>query len=113
MKKILFVLALAFVGQQTFSQIYIVTLSEVDPTVSGCNTSIGEQTLTITEPSGAQTYTCITVGNWANTNGLSVLNTKLNSIPPAYKLIEMKTSDDGFMGESNLNPGTIWIFAMP
>jgi hypothetical protein len=113
MKKLLFVLAFTFIGQQAFSQMYIVTLSEVDPTVSGCSASNGEGTLTITEPSGAQTYTCITVSNWANTNGLSVLNTKLNSIPPAYKLIEMKTSDDGFMGESSLNPGTIWIFAMP
>ena len=113
MKKLLFVLAFSFIGQQAFSQMYIVTLSEVDPTVSGCSASIGEGTLTITEPSGAQTYTCITVNNWANTNGLSVLNTKLNSIPPAYKLIKMKTSDDGFMQESSLNPGTIWIFAIP
>jgi len=116
MKKLLFVLAFIFIGQQAFSQMYIVTLSEVDPIVSGCDASIGEATLTKTDPLGAQTYTCITGSNWANTNGLSVLNTELNSIintPPGYKLIEMKTSDDGFMGEYDLNPGTIWFFAVP
>ena len=115
MKKLLFLLALTFIGQQTFSQIYLVTLSKVDPAVSGCDNTI-EATLTITDPSGAQTYTCIAVDNWYNTNGLSVLNTKLNDIittPPGYKLIEMKTSENGFMENDNFTEGMVWFFAVP
>jgi hypothetical protein len=117
MKKLLFVLAFTFIGQQSFSQMYIVTLSEVNVNVSGCDASIGEGTLTKTDPSGAQTYTCITKNNGANTNGLSVLNTELNSIintPPGYKLIEMKADNSGFFSSStHLNYGTIWFFAVP
>ena len=115
MKKLLFVLAFAFIGQQTFSQMYIVTLSKVDPTVSGCDGTI-EATLTTTDPLGAQTYICITVNNWYNTNGVSVLNTKLNDIiatPPGYKLIEMTASDNGFMENDYLTEGMAWFFAVP
>ena len=116
MKKLLFVLAFAFIGQQSFSQMYIVTLSAVDPVVSGCDYSLGEGTLTKTHPSGTQTYTCITMNNWPNTNGLSVLNTELNSIIntlPGYKLIEIVANDNGVISNSDLRTGVIWFFAAP
>lgn len=115
MKKRLFVLVFAFIGQQAFSQMYIVTLSKVNPAVSGCDGTI-EATLTITDPAGGQTYTCITVNNWDDTNGLSVLNTKLNGIittPPGYKLIAVNTSENGFMENDYFTEGTVWFFAAP
>tara|TARA_B100001250_G_scaffold74547_1_gene60911 strand:+ start:240 stop:587 length:348 start_codon:yes stop_codon:yes gene_type:complete len=115
MKKLLLVLVFSFIGQQVFCQMYIATLSKVDPIVSGCDGNI-EATLTITDPSGGQTYTCITVNNWNSTSGLSVLNTKLNDIittSPGYKLIEVKTGDKGFMENDYFTEGTVWFFAVP
>ena len=116
MKKLLFVLAFIFIGQQAFSQMYIVTLSKVDQILSGCDPS-WEATLTITDPSGTPTYECISFNNYYSTSGLSKLNTELNDIintPPGYKLVEMKVSDDGFMeNDSYLTEGMVWFFAVP
>ena len=55
MKKLLFVLAFAFIGQQAFSQIYLVVLSE--SYTGSCQQ--GEITLQKTDPTGATTNLCI------------------------------------------------------
>ena len=84
MKKLLFVLAFAFIGQQVFSQMYIVTTS--NNAVGGCSGS--ERTLTTVTPSGAQTHTCISY--FITQGALISLNQELNSIiSQGYKLIEI------------------------
>ena len=85
MKKLLFVLAFAFIGQQAFSQIYIVTISASG--VGGC-ISNSELTLTTVTPTGTETHTCIPE---AIVNGALIsLNQELNSIiSQGYKLIEV------------------------
>ena len=64
MKKIFFLLVFAFVGQQAFSQMYMVLTH--DGSVNGCdNTS--ELTLTTISPSGEVNKSCIS-------KSVSVLN---------------------------------------
>ena len=90
MKKLLFVLVFVFVGQQAFSQIYMVTLSYVSSShPSGCDTDNTEELcLTKTNPSGVQTYTCIQSNIGATSTPLSILNQELNNIiTQGYKLI--------------------------
>ena len=79
MKKLLFLFTFTFIGGQAFSQMYIVTLSKVNPNISGCNYT-SEATLTITDPSGTPTYECIEVNNYDSTSGLSKLNQALNGV---------------------------------
>ena len=57
MKKLLFVLAFVFIGQQAFSQMYIVTIGSY--TIGGCSSSNNEVTLTTVAPTGTETHTCI------------------------------------------------------
>ena len=129
MNKLLFVLAFAFIGQQAVSQIYLVTLSSVSTFhPSGCNTPSGDDLcLTKTDPTGAQTYTCISNNIATNSNSLSILNTELNTIVnQGYKLIEIKkpsiefqhslfqgTAGSFLQGSITYNIGTTWYFAIP
>jgi hypothetical protein len=112
MKKLLFVLAFTFIGQQAFSQMYIVTYHEI---TSGTGVNC-DHVLTKTDPSGNQTFTCIDryIGDQAQS--LSILNQELNSIiSQGYKLIETNTgSHTGLINNSSyLNLGTTWYFAIP
>ena len=101
MKKLLFVLAFAFIGQQAFSQMYIVSIQGND--VNGCTTY--EVTLATITPAGTITKTCIPKGNnsgssttWDPNPGLALINQELNSImSQGYKLINM---DYGYLGSS-------------
>ena len=82
MKKLLFVLAFTFIGQQAFPQIYMVTLSYVSSShPSGCDSdNTDELCLTKTDPSGVQTYTCIYKSIVHASTSLSILNQELNNI---------------------------------
>jgi len=126
MKKLLFVLAFAFIGGQAFSQMYMVTLTycgDIHP--SNCNPSGSYYiyyVLTKVDPAGTVTYTCIDQS--APTNNISstptnvvILNQELNNIiSQGYKLVytsstgtnELGAGIDGF----RFNP-TIWYFAIP
>lgn len=137
MKKLLFVLAFAFIGQQAFSQMYIAIshyTSSSHP--SGCNTSGAnnyELTLTIIDPNGNVTYSCFTPGS-LNTNPIQAieLNQELNNIisqgykltytAPLYKNDAVSSvSGGGFVGTTNTINGihslgltpTVWYFAVP
>ena len=55
MKKLLFVLAFTFIGQQAFSQIYIVTIGL--ESINNCASN--ERILTKVTPTGIETHTCI------------------------------------------------------
>ena len=115
MKKLLFVLAFAFIGQQSFSQIYLVTLS--DNGIGSCTNQ--EILLTKIPPTGAATYICISE---SIEYGLISLNQVLNSIiSQGYKLIETNNGLDGGSGNPNnglineetINKGTTFYFAIP
>ena len=111
MKKLLFVLAFAFIGQQSFSQMYIVTIADYN--IGGCISS--ERTLTTVSPTGIETHTCIP--KLINQGALVLLNQELNSIiSQGYKLIETNnghSDQNGTIDYQELNYGTIYYFAIP
>jgi len=115
MKKLLFVLAFTFIGQQAFSQMYIVTLSQ---TYAGNHVACSnnyEPVLSIITPNGTITYICLgsrSIGE--NSNVIGVINQELNNIiNQGYKLIETNSSRDGFISDDEINYGTTWYFAVP
>ena len=118
MKKLLFVLAFAFIGGQAFSQMYIVTVS--DPDINGCAQSgtTWEVTLTTVTPTGAQTKVCIP--QYISQGALISLNLELNNIiNQGYKLIETSYGNSpgyggGLINSSGLlNENVSFIFAIP
>ena len=112
MKKLIFLFTFAFIGQQAFSQIHLVTIA--DPSIGGCTAQ--EKTLTMVPPSGPQIHTCIS--NSISNGGLEQLNQELNSIvSQGYKLIETSYGDNsvsiGLIEDMYLNEGTAFIFTIP
>jgi len=109
MKKLLFVLAFTFIGQQAFSQMYIVTITNTY--VGGC--ASGERTLTTVTPTGVQTHICIPYD--VPSGGIIELNQELNSIvSQGYKLIETSYGGAGLInGYDEINVGSCFIFAIP
>ena len=124
MKKLLFVFAFAFIGQQAFSQMYIVTIA--DPIINGC-TSFYERTLTTVSPTGAETHICINA--FIQNGALILLNQELNNIiSQGYKLINTDYggyvsggpisspygfSINGLQNGDIINQGTTFYFAIP
>jgi hypothetical protein len=109
MKKLLFVLAFAFIGQQVFSQIYIVTIAHAD--VASCNTA-WEVTLTKTPPTGPQISTCI--ANTIYDGAIEQLNQELNIITSqGYKLIETSFESTGMIKNNVFLAHGAFIFAIP
>ena len=117
MKKLLFIIAFAFTGQQAFSQIYIVA------TVSGVGVCSGNQIQLIkSDPFGNQTSVCIN-STMAGT-AIGELTQELNSvIDLGYKLIKItnpsnvsssgNTGGGGLANGSYIANGTVWYFAIP
>jgi hypothetical protein len=123
MKKLLFVLAFTFIGQQAFSQMYIVTYTDAAPShPSSCDP---DDVLTKISPTGNVTYTCIHPEVlYADPSPLVTINQELNNIiNQGYKLIETNspqsaTSQDWANGstisaEQRVTRGTIYYFAIP
>ena len=115
MKKLLFVLAFAFFGQQVFSQMYIVTLSYASSSHVQCSS---EPILSIIEPSGTISYRCLGSSDISlNSAVIGVINQELNSIiNQGYKLIVTNnghSDQNGFIDNSSINYGTTWYFAVP
>jgi hypothetical protein len=114
MKRLLFVLAFAFIGQQAFSQMYIVTLSQAyGNNHVACSANSYEPVLSIVAPNGTITYTCLTVtGLGYNSDVIGIINQELNSIiNQGYKLIE--TNDNSLVNDHYLQVGKTWYFAIP
>ena len=117
MKKILFVLAFAFIGQQAFSQMYMVTYgykSSNHP--SNCPSNV----LTKIDPTGNVTYTCIdNVRIYDDPSAIVTINQELNSIiNQGYKLVytsSMKGNETAGTIDENgyVTSYTIWYFAIP
>ena len=126
MKKLLFVLVFAFIGQQALSQMYIVSLQNP---INYNNNSIGctsqEIVLIKVDPSGNQTQVCITSKvSVANPNsGLGVLNQEFNAIiNSGYKLVTPSNFSDrdlvvgsynGAVNELHISVPHTWFFAVP
>ena len=116
MKKLLFVLAFAFIGQQAFSQMYIVQIQNfITGQCSGVNggPSNSEFTLSTISPTGTITQACIESGNYGSNinNGLASLNIELNSIlSQGYKIVPFMGSNASVNG---FNEGTIYYLAIP
>ena len=118
MKKIFFLLAFAFIGQQAFSQMYMVAINSY--TVGGCSSS-SEITLTTITPTGTETHTCITRD--INSGALNLVNQELNSIlSQGYKLINIdygytnvtsQYSTNGLSSGHQINVGTTFYLAIP
>ena len=121
MKKLLFVFAFVFIGQQAFSQIYIVTLSTTfgNGTLHSAGCIAPDLVLSKIAPNGNITYTCVAnnyLGYDAST--LAVINQELNAIiSQGYKLIETNNGSldagNGLINASLVNNGTTWYFAIP
>ena len=114
MKKLLFVLALAFIGGQAFPQMYIVTVSDMDNTFSHpsqCSNSSSDAVLTTIDPQGNITYDCMPNGGQIRLSGSSIalLNQKFNSLTSqGYKLVSKE--DNSILGSDIYG---VWYFAIP
>ena len=114
MKKLLFVLAFTFIGQQAFSQMYIVTVSDMDNTSSHpsqCSTGSYDAVLTTIDPQGNITYDCMPSGGQIRYGGSSIalLNQKFNSLTSqGYKLVSKETNS---ILSSDIYG--VWYFAIP
>ena len=85
MKKLLFVLAFTFIGQQAFSQMYIVTvfaINNLHPLYNSCINSNYDVVMTTIDPTGNLTYQCLPSGGSIQVNGnnIALLNQEFNSI---------------------------------
>ena len=124
MKKLLFLFlfAFAFIGQQAFSQMYIVTTATYS--LGGCSYTLpSEMTLLKIDPSGNETTACI--NRIISDGGMGQLTQELNSIiNQGYKLIKITNpsvdSDGGYGGglmsnnnSTSIGYGTVWYFAIP
>ena len=117
MKKLLFILAFAFIGQQAFSQMYVVTLTETGNAIGGSPHAVCPGSfmpvLSIVNPSGNIQYVCLSSGDLRyNSDVLAEINTEFNNIiNQGYKLIN--TDDGALVSGYALSSGKTWYFAIP
>ena len=116
MKKLLFVLALTFIVQQAFSQMYIVSIQ--DQYINNCPSY--HLTLSTISPTGVLTQTCIENGDINNdpNQGIISLNLELNSImAQGYKLIntDYQGASQGLISNYGylIGEGTTFYLALP
>ena len=131
MKKLLFVLAFTFIGQQVFSQLYIVSVLSIDsdPT-NTCTYSGYDLAIYVVDPTGVETVTCI--DDDVDEYGLKTLAQVLNNIiAQGYKItniqtgaregegaltfLQTKSYDPTFGGvpTEELLPGTTFFLSVP
>ena len=111
MKKIFLLTLFTFFGQQAFSQIYLITISD-DHNINNCFSSSNQITLSKITPAGVETHICI--DKRLSQGALIALNSEINSIiSQGYKLIETSYNDGGLQQNGFLNEGTTFIFAIP
>jgi len=118
MKKLLFVLAFTFIGQQAFSQMYTLTVQNYGVGhPAGCGSSSYENVMIKIDPAGNATYTCIPqVDSYINDSQWIVVQQEINSILNlGYKVIGTPCD---FFQKNNWNNNSImgnctWYFAIP
>jgi hypothetical protein len=119
MKKLLFVLAFTFIGQQAFSQMYSLTVQAAYPNhPSSCPNTFGADAVIIKiDPAGNATYTCVEYVNSSyDDSKWSVVQQEINSILNlGYKVIG--TPPDIFIKNSGASFNSLnyctWYFAIP
>ena len=115
MKKLLFVLAFAFIGGQAFSQMYIVAVDRVSANhPANCSNGADDAVMTTIDPQGNITYDCLSTGGQLYFNGdhIATLNQKFNSIlNQGYKLVSTDT-DNSITTDAGEIKGA-WYFAIP
>jgi len=118
MKKLIFLFAFAFIGQQAFSQMCIVMVNTMNNTShpSGCllntNSPLMDRVMTTVLPSGVINYTCLyDAGNTSSSSyesAISILNLEFNSmLSQGYTLVA--TSADADIKDIR----GVWYFAIP
>ena len=117
MKKLLFVLGFAFIGQQAFSQMYLVIISDISSNhPSNCSSSSSyDRVMTTITPQGNYTYTClpsgVSIANGGSHQGQ--INQEFNSIiNQGYKLVGTDSDNRLWRDDSQSLQGT-WYFAIP
>ena len=114
MKKIFFLLAFAFIGQQAFSQMYIVMTQAAS--VNDCGNNSNQLTLTTISPSGDVNKSCISSNIGTTNSGLKDINEELNNImSQGYKLINTDYGDDrnGIQDGFYVEKGVTFYLAIP
>lgn len=119
MKKLLFVLAFAFIGQQAFSQIYIVYemnsyVSPPHPCNDGSSSNYTQYFMTL-DPTGLSTTTCITTTTGGNGDyGLTlqtvfndIINQGYKPIPGSFPMQRLPAYT------STTTPQLSWYFSIP
>ena len=114
MKKLLFVLAFAFIGEQAYSQMYIVAVHSYGNNHPSNCANIGsyDAVMTTIDPQGNLTYDCMYQAGHLSGNGSNIvlLNQKFNSIlSQGYKLVS--TDADSDINGSNIHGA--WYFSIP
>ena len=128
MKKLLFVLAFTFIGQQAFSQIYLMTISNrYDINQCAGISAYTASTISKITPAGVETHICFDPR--IEMGALITLNSEINSIiSQGYKLIHTDYggyvnggpssspygySINGLQNQGIINQGTTFYFAIP
>tara|TARA_B110000459_G_C16219353_1_gene320090 strand:- start:42 stop:401 length:360 start_codon:yes stop_codon:yes gene_type:complete len=119
MKKLLFVLAFVFIGQQAFSQMYLVIISSINQGhPSSCSYSdTKDRVMTTIDPQGNLTYTCLPESSGAIETGgahQAIINQEFNSIiSQGYKLIATDSDNVLHVDDGSYFPKGTWYFAIP
>ena len=122
MKKLIFLFAFVFIGQQAFSQMYMVLIQ--DQNINNCPTSSSNLTLTTITPAGVINMSCIPNPTDDPNPGLLAINQELNSImSQGYKLINIDYgfstttgggySSNGLQDGDNIRTGSTFYLAIP
>ena len=119
MKKLLFVLAFAFIGGEAFSQMYTLSVQRSwSAHPSNCpNISTSDKVMIKIDPAGNETYTCIEqVSPIISTSKWIVVQQEINSILNlGYKVIGTPCNffnESGGTTSNSINDCT-WYFAIP
>jgi hypothetical protein len=130
MKKLLFVLAFTFIGQQAFSQLYIVSVltSNSDPTQT-CPNNGDDLLIYVIDPAGSETITCIHEDNVKDGSLKTLAQVLNNIINQGYQIIHIQPGERagvstflqtvnydptlGYPGKEELFPGTTFFLSVP
>ena len=117
MKKILFVLAFAFIGQQAFSQMYMVMVSSISQShPSGLADGSGDDAvITVIDPLGNTTFTHL---SWElvrddPSNAILIHQTLNNIMSLGYKLVGMNPQGDFRLNANQQNFDQTFFLAIP
>ena len=117
MKKLLFVLSFAFIGQQAFSQMYMVTVSSITQShPSGLADGTGDDAvITVIDPLGNTTFTHLSYEMVRDdpSNAILIHQTLNNIMSLGYKLVGMNPQGDFRLNSGQQNLDQTFFLALP